>query len=75
MSVESNNRMIDHEVATMAVISSHMVIVYHKGEMLENLQRMLEMTSYAKYQISSSVFKPSLVFVLRDQSIEVKRLF
>jgi hypothetical protein len=39
-----------------------------KGEISTNLEKLLGITLYAKKQISSSEFKPSLNFVLRDQN-------
>ena len=67
MSVESGNALFDNQLATMAVLSSHMIIVNHKGEISSNLERLLGITFYAKLQTSKSMFKPSIVFVLRDQ--------
>jgi hypothetical protein len=45
-----------------------MIIVNHKGEISSNLERLLGFTFYAKLQTSKSVFKPSVMFVLRDQT-------
>jgi hypothetical protein len=68
MSVESGNTLFDNQLATMAVLSSHMIIVNHKGEISSNLERLLGITFYAKLQTSTSIFKPSVMFVLRDQT-------
>lgn len=68
MSVESNNIVFDNQLATMAVLSSHMIIINHKGEISMNLQKLLGITFYAKLHTSKSAFKPSIMFVLRDQT-------
>jgi hypothetical protein len=68
MSVESGGILFDNQLATIAVLSSHMIIVNHKGEISSNLERLLGITFYSKLQTSKSVFKPSLMFVLRDQT-------
>lgn len=72
MSVESGNVVFDNQLTTMAVLSSHMIIINHKGEISSNLQRLLGITFYAKLQTSKSVFKPSIIFVLRDQTSREK---
>ena len=67
MSVESGNTLFDNQLATMAVLSSHLIIVNHKGEISSNLERLLGITFYAKLQTSNSKFQPTILFVLRDQ--------
>ena len=67
MSVESGNQVLDNQMTTMAVLSSHLILVNHKGEISSNLERVLGITFYAKLRISKSGFKPSILFVLRDQ--------
>jgi hypothetical protein len=52
----------------MMVMSSHLVIINHKGEISSNLERLLSVTFYAKLRIGSSSFKPTIMFVLRDQN-------
>jgi hypothetical protein len=68
MSVESGNKVFDNQMATMAVLSSHLIIINHKGEINANLGSLLGITFYAKLRISKSEFKPSILFVLHDQS-------
>jgi hypothetical protein len=54
-------------MATMAVLSSHLIIVNHKGEISSNLEQLLGITFFAKCRVDKSKFKPSIIFVLRDQ--------
>ena len=75
MSVEANsdasspqNSTFDNQMATMAVLSSHLIIINHKGEISSNLARLLGITFYAKLRTSQSTFKPTVMFVLRDQN-------
>lgn len=68
MSVESGNKVFDNQLTTMAVLSSHMIIINHKGEINVNLQKLLGITFYAKLHTNNSVFKPTVMFVLRDQT-------
>jgi hypothetical protein len=68
VSIESHDNVLDNQLATMAVLSSHLIIVNHKGEISTNLERLLGITFYAKLHTHSSTFKPSILFVLRDQT-------
>ena len=68
MSIESGSNVLDNQLATMAVLSSHLIIINHKGEISTNLEKLLGITIYAKLHTSSSCFKPSILFVLRDQT-------
>ena len=67
-SSESSSNTFDNQLATMAVLSSHLILVNHKGEISTNLERLLGITFYAKLRTSKSGFKPTLMFVLRDQT-------
>ncbi|CAF2698717.1 unnamed protein product [Rotaria sp. Silwood2] len=60
---------------TMAVLSSHIVLINHKGELSSSLERLIGMSLYAKLQIQSSPFKSKLMFVLRDQMDRKKDVF
>jgi hypothetical protein len=68
MSIESGNSVLDNQLGTMAVLSSHLIIINHKGEISSNLEKLLGITFYAKLHTSKSIFKPSILFVLRDQT-------
>ena len=67
MSIDSNTA-FDNQLATMAITSAHLIIINHKGEISANIERILGITFYAKLRTSSSTFKPTLMFVLRDQA-------
>ena len=68
MSVEAGNIIFDNQMASMAALSSHVIIVNHKGEISSNMERLLGMIYYAKMRADKSKFKPSIMFVLRDQA-------
>ncbi len=68
MSVESGNKVFDNQMATMAVLSSHLIIINHKGEISSNLGNLLGITFYTKLRLSKLLFKPTIIFVLRDQN-------
>jgi len=68
MSLEESGSIFDNQMVTMAVLSSNLVIVNHKGEISSSLEGLIGMSLYAKIQIQSSPFKPKLLFVLRDQT-------
>ena len=68
MSVDSGDQVFDNQMATMAVLSSHLIIINHKGEISSNLERLLSITFYAKLRVGESNIKPSIAFVLRDQA-------
>lgn len=56
-------------MTTMAVLTSHLVLINHKGELSSTLEGLIGMSLYAKLQIQSMPFKPKLLFILRDQTI------
>ncbi|RMZ95944.1 interferon-induced very large GTPase 1-like, partial [Brachionus plicatilis] len=66
-SVESGKKFFDNQMATMAVFSSHLIVINHKGEISSNLEKILGITFYAKIHLSNHSFKPFIMFVLRDQ--------
>ncbi|CAF1573974.1 unnamed protein product, partial [Adineta steineri] len=76
MSLEESGSIFDNQMITMAILTSHLVIINHKGELSSNLEGLIGMSLYAKLQIQSLPFKPKLLFVLRDQmSRENKTIF
>ncbi|CAF3274404.1 unnamed protein product [Rotaria socialis] len=68
MSLEESGSIFDNQMVTMAILSSNVVIVNHKGELGASLEGLIGMSLYAKIQIQSSPIKPALLFVLRDQN-------
>ena len=68
LSLEESGSIFDNQIVTMAVLSSNLVIINHKGEISANLEGLIGMSLYAKIQIQSSPFKPKLLFALRDQA-------
>ena len=75
MSLEESGSIFDNQMVTMAVLSSNLVLVNHKGDISSNLEDLIGMSLYAKIQIQSSPFKPRLIFVLRDQTQRDMRVF
>jgi hypothetical protein len=75
MSLEESGSIFDNQMVTMAVLSSNLVIVNHKGEISSSLEGLIGMSLYAKIQIQSSPFKPKLLFVLRDQTQRDMKIF
>ncbi|CAF1608741.1 unnamed protein product, partial [Adineta ricciae] len=73
LSLEESGTNFDNQMITMAVLSSHIVLVNHKGELSTSLENLIGMSLYAKVQLKSSPFKPKLVFVLRDQTERKKK--
>ena len=67
LSLEEAGSIFDNQMVTMAVLSSHLVLINHKGEFSSNLKDLIGMSFYAKLQIQSPI-KPKLLFVLRDQA-------
>jgi hypothetical protein len=67
LSLEEAGSIFDNQMVTMAVLSSHLVLINHKGEFSVNFQDLIGMSFYAKLHIRSSI-KPKLLFVLRDQA-------
>ena len=66
LSLEEAGSIFDNQMVTMAVLSSHLVLINHKGEFNSNLKDLIGMSFYAKLHIQSPI-KPKLLFVLRDQ--------
>ena len=75
MSLEESGSIFDNQIVTLAVLSSNLVIINHKGEISSNLENLIGMSLYAKIQIQSSPLKPKLLFVLRDQTQRDTRIF
>ncbi|CAM2722023.1 unnamed protein product [Rotaria socialis] len=67
LSVEEASALLDNQIVTMAMLSSHLTIINHKGEFSTILSSLIGMSLYAKVQIKSAM-KPALLFILRDQS-------
>ncbi|CAF1034200.1 unnamed protein product [Adineta steineri] len=67
LSLEEAGSIFDNQMITMAVLSSHLVLINHKGEVSSNLKDLIGMSFYAKLNIDSPI-KPKLLFVLRDQA-------
>ncbi len=63
MSLEESGSIFDNQMVTMAVLSSNLVIINHKGEISSTLEDLIGMSLYAKVQIQVSPFKPKLLFV------------
>ena len=66
MNLESDNRIFDNQIATMAVLASNLIIFNTKGELKPDLAGIIGITLYAKLEIGKT-FKPSVLFILRDQ--------
>ena len=75
LSLEESGSIFDNQMITMAVLSSHIVLINHKGEFSSNLEGLIGMSLYAKLQLQSSPLKPKLIFVLRDQMDRNKGVF
>jgi hypothetical protein len=75
MSLEESGTIFDNQMVTMAVLSSNLVIINHKGEINSTLEDLLGMSLYAKIQMQVSPFKPKLLFVLRDQTQRDIKIF
>ena len=75
LSLEESGSIFDNQMITMAVLSSHLVLINHKGELSSTLEGLIGMSLYAKLQIQSSSFKPKLMFVLRDQVDRKRTVF
>ena len=67
LSLEESGSIFDNQMVTLAMLTSNLVLVNHKGEFSSNLEHLIGMSFYAKLQIRSPV-KPKLTFILRDQS-------
>ena len=58
---------LDMQLALMAMASSHLVIVNHKGELSRQLQDLLEVCLFALKHLQVTRIQPRVCFVLRDQ--------
>ncbi|CAF1620013.1 unnamed protein product, partial [Adineta ricciae] len=67
LSLEEAGSIFDNQMVTMAMLSSHLILINHKGEFNSNLKDLIGMSFYAKVNIQSPI-KPKLFFVLRDQA-------
>ncbi|CAF3055649.1 unnamed protein product, partial [Rotaria sp. Silwood2] len=75
LSLEKSGSLFDNQMITMAILTSHLVLINDKGELSSSLEGLIGMSLYAKLQIQSSPLKPKfssplkpkLIFVLRDQ--------
>ncbi|CAF1474324.1 unnamed protein product, partial [Didymodactylos carnosus] len=67
LSLEESGSIFDNQMVSMAMITSHLVLINHKGEFSTNLEHLIGMSFYAKLQIRPPL-KPKLLFVLRDQA-------
>jgi hypothetical protein len=67
MSVETYDKIFDHQMATMALFSSHLILINTKNESDANLANLLGVSLYAKLINRKCEFKPSIMFVIRDQ--------
>jgi hypothetical protein len=66
LSLEESGSTFDNQMVSLAMLSSHLVLINHKGEFSSNLEHLVGMSFYAKLQIRSPL-RPKLLFVLRDQ--------
>eukprot|EP00747_Dinoflagellata_sp_TGD_P009387 gnl/TRDRNA2_/TRDRNA2_118916_c0_seq1.p1 gnl/TRDRNA2_/TRDRNA2_118916_c0~~gnl/TRDRNA2_/TRDRNA2_118916_c0_seq1.p1 ORF type:complete len:1382 (-),score=311.68 gnl/TRDRNA2_/TRDRNA2_118916_c0_seq1:277-4380(-) len=68
MSLEAQGGdVFDAQLALMAMASSHMVLINHKGELSRQLQDLLEVCLFAMQHLKVCRIQPKLLFVLRDQ--------
>ncbi|CAF3291187.1 unnamed protein product, partial [Rotaria sp. Silwood2] len=75
MSLEESGSIFDNQMTTMAVLTSHLILINHKGELTSTLEGLIGMSLYAKSQIQSLPFKPKILFVLRDQMLRKTNTF
>ncbi|CAF4568946.1 unnamed protein product, partial [Didymodactylos carnosus] len=75
LSLEESGSIFDNQTITMAILSSHIVLINHKGELSSNLEGLIGMSLYAKLQLQNSPLKPKVLFVLRDQMDRNKKIF
>ncbi|CAF0979209.1 unnamed protein product [Rotaria sordida] len=76
MSVEESSTLFDNQMVSMAMLSSHIVLINHKGELSTELQNLIGMSFYAKLQLKDAPLKPKLLFILRDQiDLSNKKIF
>ena len=66
MNFETDNKVFDNQIATIAVLASDLIIFNTKGELKPDLAGIIGISLFAKLQIGKK-FKPSILFVLRDQ--------
>ncbi|CAF0896380.1 unnamed protein product [Didymodactylos carnosus] len=74
-SLEESGSIFDNQIITMAILSSHIVLINHKGELSSNLEGLIGMSLYPKLQLQNSSLKPKLLFVLRGQMDRNKKIF
>ncbi|CAF1106072.1 unnamed protein product [Rotaria sp. Silwood1] len=76
MSVEESSSLFDNQMVSMAMLSSHIVLINHKGELSTELQNLIGMSFYAKLQLKDAPLKTKLLFILRDQiDLSNKKIF
>ncbi|CAF3768913.1 unnamed protein product [Rotaria sordida] len=76
MSVEESSSLFDNQMVSMAILSSHIVLINHKGELSTELQNLIGMSFYAKLQLKDAPLKPKVLFILRDQiDLSNKKIF
>ncbi|CAF1630850.1 unnamed protein product, partial [Didymodactylos carnosus] len=75
MSLEESGSLFDNQMITMAILSSNLVIINHKGELSSNVEDLIGMSLYAKIQIGGTPVKSKLLFVLRDQTNRDLKIF
>ena len=66
LSLEESGSIFDNQMVTLAMLSSHLILINHKGEFSSNLEHLIGISFYAKLQMRSPL-KPKLLFILRDQ--------
>ncbi|CAF1514682.1 unnamed protein product [Rotaria magnacalcarata] len=75
LSLEEFGSIFDNQMITMAVLSSHIVLINHKGELSASLEGLIGMSLYAKLHLQTSPLKPKVMFVLRDQMDRGQEVF
>ncbi|CAF4476018.1 unnamed protein product [Rotaria socialis] len=75
LSLEESGSIFDNQMITMAVLSSHIVLINHKGELSASLEGLIGMSLFAKLHLQTSPLKPKLMFVLRDQMDRGQEVF
>ena len=66
LSLEESGSIFDNQMVSLAMLSSHLILINHKGEFSSNLEHLIRMSFYAKLQIRSHL-KPKLLFMLHGQ--------
>ncbi|CAF0998993.1 unnamed protein product [Adineta steineri] len=75
MSLEESGSIFDSQMITMAILTSHLVLINHNGELSSNLEGLIGISLYTKLQIQLLPFKPKLLFILRDQMSRDEKIF